>query len=248
MASASRPAPVAHISWAPSARTVRQAHDPAPAGRVGLLQVLITGSGGQVRGGSVGASGVAQVRADADQRCHAAFTPAQAPLQISDVSIPGVPSRCTRRRRRSGCRAGSARCPGQREAGAHPADRHVRRPARVHARCGSPPAPVSCGRQQPVVEPTSDLWASRTWWWTDRRPARPCCGQAPRRSPGPGRGLDLVPRRPPGSRRRRSYLVVNENFNAGWQATFGGRGCGRCGWTAGSRPGCCPRAATAWSP
>ncbi len=44
----------------------------------------------------------------------------------------------------------------------------------------------------------------------------------------------------------RSYLVVNENFNPGWQASMGGRGCRRSGSTGGSRPGCCPPGPRAW--
>jgi arabinofuranan 3-O-arabinosyltransferase len=79
------------ISWGYK-RTLSKITIERPPGVSGLLQVLIAGSGGQLRGGLVGTSGVVRFAPMKTTSLTLTFTVVQAPLQITDVVIPGVPS------------------------------------------------------------------------------------------------------------------------------------------------------------
>ena len=61
-----------------------------PPGAAGLLQVLLVGSRGQVRGGTVSPSGVVRFAPMRTDQLTIRFTPLAVPLQISGVRIPGV--------------------------------------------------------------------------------------------------------------------------------------------------------------
>ena len=86
--------PVLTIGWR-RPRTVGRMTIQRPPGAVGPLQVLIAGSGGQVRGANVGLSGVVRFAPMRTTRLTIRFTSPQGPLQISDVMIPRVPQLST---------------------------------------------------------------------------------------------------------------------------------------------------------
>jgi arabinofuranan 3-O-arabinosyltransferase len=82
--------PTLTIRWA-QPRTVSRVTIQRPPGASGLLQVLLTGSGGQIRGGQVSPAGTLSFAPLRTNELTFWFTPLQVPLQISDVVIPGVP-------------------------------------------------------------------------------------------------------------------------------------------------------------
>ena len=86
--------PVLTIGWR-RPRTVGRMTIQRPPGAVGPLQVLIAGSGGQVRGANVGLSGAVRFASMRTTRLTIRFTSPQSPLQISDVMIPRVPQLST---------------------------------------------------------------------------------------------------------------------------------------------------------
>jgi arabinofuranan 3-O-arabinosyltransferase len=87
--------PVLKIRWH-GARTLSGITVVRPPGAAGPLQVLVTGSGGRLRGGIIGASGKLRFApALRTNRLTLAFKPSQLPLQISEVQIPGVQSLAT---------------------------------------------------------------------------------------------------------------------------------------------------------
>src|SRR5262249_46571720 len=83
--------PVLTIDWL-HRRTVRTVKIQRPPGAAGPLQVLISGPRGQVRGGAVGAGGILRFAPIRTRGLAFRFTPVQAPLEISGVTIPGVPA------------------------------------------------------------------------------------------------------------------------------------------------------------
>jgi arabinofuranan 3-O-arabinosyltransferase len=210
-----------------------------PPGVPGPLPVRITGSGGQVRTGVVGPPGAAGSAAVtfAPMRTSSltlTFTPAPPPVQITDVTIPGV------RPLTSGGTGTSGTAPVTLPCGRGPdvsvngaliptraagtvADLLDGRPLAFSACSG---VPVARGLNQ-VVEPSSDAFSVQSVVLraaADRRAAA---------------GPVAVPAVPAGtahvlawtSSRRvvrvsataASYLTVAQNFNAGWQATLDGR-------------------------
>ena len=93
IASPSDPHPTLSISWQAPA-TASQLTIERPPNATGLTQVLITGSGGQRRGAMVvGASARVRFAPMTTTSLTLTFTTDQAPVQVSDVAIPGVPFR-----------------------------------------------------------------------------------------------------------------------------------------------------------
>ena len=90
IASATDTHPTLSIQWGYQ-RTIARVTIQRPPGASALLQVLITGSGGQLRGAFVGANGLATFAPMRTTGLKFTFSPIQAPLQITDVTIPGVP-------------------------------------------------------------------------------------------------------------------------------------------------------------
>ena len=90
VASATDMHPTLSIQWGYQ-RTVSKLTIQRPPGASGLLQVLITGSNGQVRGALLDASGVTSFAPMRTTGLKFIFSQVQAPLQITDVIIPGVP-------------------------------------------------------------------------------------------------------------------------------------------------------------
>ena len=63
-----------------------------PPGADGALPVLVSGERGQARGGVLGPSGVLRFTPIRTRELAFRFSPPQTPLQISGVTIPGVPA------------------------------------------------------------------------------------------------------------------------------------------------------------
>jgi arabinofuranan 3-O-arabinosyltransferase len=89
IASPADPQPKLTISWGYS-RAISRITIERPPGASGLAQVLITGSRGQRRGAMVAADGVVSFAPMKTASLSLTFTTDQAPLQISDVLIGGV--------------------------------------------------------------------------------------------------------------------------------------------------------------
>ena len=204
--------------------TVRRITVLRPPGAQGLLPVLVTGSDGQVRGGSVGPSGVVRFAPMRTRRLAIRFTPLVAPLQITAVTIPGVPpARRPAGPLRLGCGQGpviSVNGLGVRTrvTGTYP-DVLAGRPVPFTA-CGQ--VLLRPGPNQ-VTEPATDRYSVQ-----DVVLARPGA-RVLDPDPAATAPARVVVRSWNSSRRvlsvtagAASYLVVNENFNAGWHAVTAG--------------------------
>src|SRR5262252_3484933 len=83
--------PVLTVTWR-HRRTVRTVTIQRPPGADGPLPVLVSGERGQARGGVLGPSGVLRFAPIRTRELAFRFSPPQTPLQISGVTIPGVPT------------------------------------------------------------------------------------------------------------------------------------------------------------
>ena len=210
--------PVLTIGWR-RPRTVGRITIQRPPGAVGPLQVLIAGSGGQVRGANVGLSGAVRFAPMRTTRLTIRFTSPQSPLQISNVVIPRVPQLGTPPvPLRLRCGLGPAlqvdgKAVPTRVWGTY-ADLLDQRP--LHFAACSPVAIRAGGNQ--VTEPARDSYSVQ---------------DVVVGAPSPAVAAPAAPARImtwTSSRRvvrvttsTRSYLVVNENFNPGWRAVIDGR-------------------------
>jgi len=215
------------IRWH-GARTVRSLTIVRPPAAASVpLQVLITGSGGQLRGGVVGPSGKLTFKPLRTDELTLAFTPSQLPVQISEIHIPGV---------RPLTAAGTARITfacGQgptitvngksvaTRATGTVSDLLEGRPLEFAA-CSA--VTVRAGRNS-VVEPATDPRGFDVQSALVDPQGHASLQGAASAAPAPvttvtwGDASRLV--RVAAS--QRSYLVVRQNYNAGWQASFDGR-------------------------
>jgi len=83
--------PVLTISWR-HRLTVRTVTIQRPPGADGPLPVLVSGARGQARGGVLGPAGVLRFAPIRTRALAFRFSPPQAPLEVSGVTIPGVPA------------------------------------------------------------------------------------------------------------------------------------------------------------
>jgi arabinofuranan 3-O-arabinosyltransferase len=231
------------INWG-QPRTVRSVTIQRPPGASGPLQVLLSGSAGQARGGTVGSSGVLRFAPMRTSKLTFLFTPVQTPLQITDVVIPGVPALNTPAGPfRLRCGLGpviefNGKLLPTRVTGTF-ADVLTGRPMTFTACSG---VTIARGTNR-VVEPVKDAFdvqnvvLTRSSRGTAARTATTPATSAPSATsaapatfapPATPAAPALVRSWTP-SRRVvqvtapiRSYLVVNEDFNAGWQARLGG--------------------------
>jgi arabinofuranan 3-O-arabinosyltransferase len=213
--------PILTIGWR-HPRTVRRITIQRPPDAEGLLQVLIAGSGGQVRGSNVGPSGVVRFAPMRTTRLTIRFTPLQVPLQISGVMIPGVPQlRTVSAPLRLRCGLGpsievNGKAVATRAWGSD-ADLLAQRPLHFAA-CA--PVTLRPGTNQ-VTEPAGDAYSVQDVV-VGRVPA-PVAASAPpaaRTRVLAWTSSRSVLRVGAGPVR---YLIVNENFNPGWRAVIGGR-------------------------
>jgi SAM-dependent methyltransferase len=234
IASSQDPRPTLTIGWG-SARTIRRVTIERPPGMSALLPVLITGSGGQPRGAMIsGTSGVVTFAPMRTTSLTFAFTPVQAPLQITDVVIGGVPSLSTPSVPfRLRCGLGplievNGKVVPTRVSGTFTALLSGQ-PMRFTA-CS--PVDLAAGANQ-VVEPSSDAFSVQdialyrlggsdppqtppAHGGTARPPISPLAGAVIKSWTSSVRTVAVTAA-------TSSYLAVNENFNAGWHAVIDGR-------------------------
>jgi arabinofuranan 3-O-arabinosyltransferase len=215
--------PALTIRWA-DRLTVSRITIRRPPGASDLLQVLLTGSGGQVRGGLVSPAGTLSFAPMRTNELTLRFTPLLAPLQITDVVIPGVPPLVTPSGPfRLPCGFGplislNGKVVPTRVSGTF-ADLLTGRPMPFTA-CS--PVMLAAGADR-VVEPPRDAFDVQDV----------VLDSLGTRALSAGASVPATPSRVLAwtSQRRslrvtadvQSYLVVNENFNAGWRASIGGR-------------------------
>ena len=219
--------PVLTIRWH-GARTLTGITVVRPPGASGIMPVLVTGSGGQLRGGVLGSSGKLTFRpALRTSQLTLAFTPAQLPVQVSEVRVPGVRalSAAGSAPVRLGCGQGPtitvAGAPVPTRASGTVADLLEGRPLTFSACSG---VRVNAGHNV-VVEPGNDPRG-----FDVQSVLLDPAGPAGLRADVPVRTSAATVLRWASSSRllrvnagQRSYLVVRENYNAGWQAVAGGR-------------------------
>jgi len=211
--------PTLTVRWG-TARTIRQVTIERPPGDSGLLQVLITGSGGQPRGAVItGASSVVTFAPMRTTSLTFAFSSVQTPLQITDVAIPGVPFLPT------------PSLPFRLRCGLGPLIQVNGKlvPTRVSGTfaallAGQPMRFTTCSQVSlaagvnQVTEPSSDAFSVQDVVLSGppSPPAqRPAAAVVMSWTPSK-RTVSVAAAAP-------SYLVVNENFNAGWRAVIDGR-------------------------
>jgi arabinofuranan 3-O-arabinosyltransferase len=206
-------------------RRVRKVTIQRPPGADGPLPVLVSGGRGQARGGVLGPSGVLRFAPIRTRELAFRFSPPQTPLQISNVTIPGVPALQTPWGTfRLHCGLGpvvelNGRALPTQVTGTF-TELLGGQPMSFTA---CPAARIAAGANR-VVEPATDPFDIQDVVLEAREPGAPALGPAPGpatavtvRSWAPARRVLAVAA--PG----RSYLVVNENFNAGWRARLDGR-------------------------
>jgi SAM-dependent methyltransferase len=211
--------PTLKIRWG-YRRTIRRVTVNRPPGYSGLMQVLVTGDGGQARGILLnGATTVARFAPMRTTRLTFKFSVVQAPLQVSDVLIPGVPS-LTPPPVLFQLRCGLGpliKLNGQtvptRLSGTFD-DLLTGRPMQFTA-CS--PVTLAAG-QNHVAEPFTDAFSVRDVVLSAQAiaPSSPPTAAVIRSWTASSRTVTVTAR-------TRSYLIVNENFNKGWRAVIGGR-------------------------
>jgi arabinofuranan 3-O-arabinosyltransferase len=228
--------PTLTIRWH-GARPVGTVTITRPPGVAGPLPVRITGSGGQVRTGVVGRPGAAGSAAVAFAPMRTSsltltFTPAHPPVQITEVTIPGVRPLTAGGTGTSGG-TGSVTLPcgrgpdlsvngtliPTRAAGTY-ADLLDGQPLAFSA-CSS--VPVARGLNR-FVEPISDAFSIQSVALRAAA-AHPAAAGPAAVTPAAAHVLawTMSRRVVRVSAAAASYLTVAENFNAGWQATLHGR-------------------------
>jgi arabinofuranan 3-O-arabinosyltransferase len=221
--------PVLTIRWH-RMRTVSHLTFVLPPSAASPLQVLLTGSHGQLRGGVIGASGQLKFRPLRTSELRFTFTPAQLPLQISEIQVRGVTPLAAGEATAQvhlGCSQGpTLRVDGQnvatRATGTF-SDLLDGRPMPFSA-CS--PVAVKPGGNG-VVEAAADP----TGFDVQSVLLSPPGSLSSAKSGGSGTMTEPVTtvRWTAASRvlrvsvSQRSYLVVNQNFNVGWQASVAGR-------------------------
>ncbi|HEY2287879.1 MAG TPA: hypothetical protein VGH88_19230, partial [Streptosporangiaceae bacterium] len=218
------PGPTLTIRWR-IPRRVSRVIIKRPPGASGLTQVLITGSRGQRRGAMIGASGVVPFAPMRTTKLTFTFITDQAPLQVSDVAIPGVPViRMPATPFRLPCGLGpritvDGKTVPTRVSGTF-ADVLTERPVAFTACRG---VRLAAGANQ-VTEPQSDAFDVQDVVIGAARAGRPAAGAG---GPAPVaatvRSWTASQRTLRVTAAARSYLEVNENFNAGWRAVLAGR-------------------------
>lgn len=214
------PRPALTIRWGYQ-RQVSQVTIQRPPGAAAPMQVLITGSAGQARGATVtGATAVITFKAMQTTSLTFTFTPEQNPVQISGITIPGVPFLTVPTTPfRLACGQGpmislNGKVVPTKVSGTFNA-LLTGQPVQFTA-CGAVTLAAGTNR---VVEPASDAFDVQDVVLTGDLP------QVQTPAPAPAQILSWTSARRTlrVSAPTASYLAVNENFDAGWQAVIHGK-------------------------
>jgi arabinofuranan 3-O-arabinosyltransferase len=219
VASSADRSPTLTINWG-YARTIGRVKIARPPGASGPAQLLIIGSRGQARGATLGAGGVVTFKPMKTTSLRLIFTPVRAPLEVSDVTIPGVPFITT------------PTVPFQLPCGLGPQleVNGITVPTKVSGTftelLNEQPMPfTACSRAgltagaNQVTEPQTDSFSVQDVVLEGK--------PLPARASAPVAATIVSwtssQRKLRVAAATRSYLVVNENFNPGWRAVAGGR-------------------------
>jgi arabinofuranan 3-O-arabinosyltransferase len=224
VASPSDSHPALHIAWS-GARTVSRVVVHRPPGTSIALQAMITGSGGQVRWAWIDADGMVTFPPMRTTSLTITFTPSYAPVQITDVDVPGVLHFSTPAGAFSlPCGLGpnislNGRVVPTKVTGSF-SSLLTERPVRFTA-CSTV---TLAGGSNRIVEPVTDDFSIQDMMING---AGSLGTQALPHAAAPAAAnivsWTATARTLRVSASARSYLVVNENFNDGWQAEAGGR-------------------------
>ena len=229
IASPADPHPNLTISWR-GLHVIRQVTIKRPPGASGLTQVLITGSRGQRGGGMTASEGVISFAPMKTSSVTLTFTTYQAPLQVSEVVIPSVPAIATPDVPfRLPCGLGpQLTVDGQTVptgvTGAF-ADLLGGRPVRFTA-CLA--VTLTAGTNQ-VTESAADAFNVQDVVLASAGASGASASPPASQQASAAATAATVMSWTSSTRTlrvaaaTRSYLEVNENFNAGWQAVLGGR-------------------------
>ncbi len=220
--------PVLTISWQRS-RRIDEITVQRPAGASGLLPVQIAGSGGQVRSAVLGGPRPAAVQTLSfapmkTARLTLTFSPSQGPVQITSVGIPGVRPLTADGARHIALSCGDGPVisvggkPVPTRISGTVADLLDGQPM-AFAACG--PVAVKAGRTD-IVEPGSDRFSVQSVVLDRPAPRLLTAGPPVPAQPAGVRQWSSSTRVLQVSAPRQSYLIVNENFNSGWQARLAG--------------------------
>jgi arabinofuranan 3-O-arabinosyltransferase len=210
--------PTLRISWSRAVSVSRLTISRPPGTSSAYLQALIIGSDGQARGVTVPANGVVNFKPMLTTGLTLEFTSTQAPLQITDVAIPGVPFHGTPSGTfRLACGLGpyltvNGKVVPTSVTGTFTA-LETEQPVRFTA-CSAVTLRAGSNR---VVEPTSDAFSIQSVVLTAARLPAATAPTAARIV-----SWNSSVRQVRVSTAAESYLVVNENYNSGWKATFDG--------------------------
>jgi arabinofuranan 3-O-arabinosyltransferase len=229
MASPSDPHPTLSVSWQGPQKTISQVTIERPPGATGLAQVLITGSSGQHRGAMLETSGRVRFTPMTTTSLTLTFSTDQ-PVQVSDVEIPSVPFIKANGQISLGCGQGPQLSVGgvsvPTEVTATSADLLSGRPVSFQA-CDRVRLPAGTAA---VTESASDAFdiqdvvlapAVKQGTATDTALAGTAASSPPTAATVVSWGSSRRAVRVTAA--TRSYLEVNENFNAGWRAVIDGR-------------------------
>jgi arabinofuranan 3-O-arabinosyltransferase len=221
------PHPNLAISWG-QPRTVSRITITRPPGASGLTQVVIAGSAGQLRGAQLGKSAVISFKPMKTTSLTLTFTTDQAPLQVSEVKIPGVrPLRTPTKPLRLACGLGPQLAVDGKTVPTAVTGTYA------ELLNGLPLHYSACGQvalaagSNTVTESAADVFDIQDAVLETAGPASKAAAKAVATAPAPV-AADVTSWT---SARRtvavavtaRSYLEVNENYNAGWHAVLNGR-------------------------
>jgi arabinofuranan 3-O-arabinosyltransferase len=217
--------PMLQVRWRTS-RVIRKLTIFRPSSAAGPLQVLVAGSGGQVRGGFVvGHVSHLTLRPIRTRWLRFYFTPTALPLEISDITIPGVPHLSS-----------PGQAPFQLPCGFGPRVlvNGEAKPTRVHGTLADllDERPVSFAVCSPVtiraglntvIEPDWDAFDLQMAVLDRSGPAG--LASSPASTISPVRVIKWTPsaRQVWVDARQQEYLIIDQNFNSGWQAAIAGR-------------------------
>ncbi|WP_345396760.1 hypothetical protein [Nonomuraea salmonea] len=210
--------PTLTVAWK-GRKTISRVQIGRPGGDQAPLDVIVTGDGGAVRGGRVDEHGLLTFKAMKTSRLKLRFTPFSQRLQVTELVIPGVDpvGRPADVPLRLACGFGptievNGRSVPTRVTGTH-ADLLEQRPVRI---TGCTRAPLAAGDNR-----------VRVAGWDPYAIDALVVGALPERPAGV-EGSAVPSTWTPSQREvavsapKDAFLVVNENFNAGWRASIGG--------------------------